>query len=170
MLQPREESLMRKKKVKEILKTFQEDEPAGVSNDNDLGDQKYSSGRDQQLSFHKEAALINQTMSTKPIIISKRNRVKMKQQTRRREVAGMQNERDRARARVEDSNEKQQQLGLMSDLNEFMMCEDSKIFEQEQRFKDEWAQPMGGGGVPAEGDFTGLQADGTMDLMQGLTS
>ena len=50
----------------------------------------------------------------------------------------------------------------MSDLNDFIMCEDSKIREQEQRFKDEWVDPGNEmteavpDDIPAEGDFTGL--------------
>jgi hypothetical protein len=70
-----------------------------------LGDQKYSSGRCDQLSFQKDTAQIHQTISGKPIIVSKVNRVKKKQPMRRREMVGEQVERDRARARIEESKD-----------------------------------------------------------------
>ena len=60
----------------------------------------------------------------KPIIIQQQNRVVKKK--------GAQRRRDQQPEAPEAA--KEAQCGLMSDLNDFMMCEDLKINEQEEKF------------------------------------
>jgi len=137
MLEPRDESLFRKKKVIEILKTFQEQEDPEEAKKQKKNQGNFGEQFDRmEKTKNKKAAtglgdcflnneLINNTYNLgKPIIIQQQNRVQKKKQNMRR--------RDAKPEPPQNQNMLNDPVGIMGDLNNFMMIEDLKINEQEE--------------------------------------
>ena len=143
ILEPRDESLMRKQKVIQILKTFQEQEEQSPKKKKQVGASNFGEEFDrlerepsgdknkgqqlipQMLDNFKNDSQNHTYYTGKPIVIQNQNRVMKKKNLnmRRRDLP----QESQKSAVVNPSS-------FMSDLNNFMLIEDLKINQQEEKF------------------------------------